>query len=130
MCAIRDVVTGFQMPGTDIPGFQRKAVEIAVAGIYDLRSHHDDVVAPVLRFWKIWDVEGLAPTASRPDRARCLHGRLGQAGVPLRGQARHPEVPDEHRLTQPDPGSHTGIPGSRSAPPRGGSGPGRGRGGR
>ena len=59
MCAIRDVVTGFQMPGTDIPGFQRKAVEIAVAGIYDLRSHHDDVVAPVLRFWKIWDIEGL-----------------------------------------------------------------------
>ncbi|MFW5471389.1 acyl-ACP desaturase [Knoellia sp. CPCC 206435] len=60
MMAIRDVVKGFQMPGTDIPGFQRKAVEMAVAGIYDLRQHRDDVVAPVLRFWKVWDVEGLS----------------------------------------------------------------------
>lgn len=60
MMAIRDVVKGFQMPGTDIPGFQRKAVEMAVAGLYDLRQHRDDVVAPVLRFWKIWDVEGLS----------------------------------------------------------------------
>lgn len=59
VAAVRDVVLGFQMPGTDIPGFQRKAIEMAVAGIYDLRSHRDDVVAPVLRFWKIWDVEGL-----------------------------------------------------------------------
>ena len=59
MMAIRDVVKGFAMPGTDIPGFQRKAVVMAVAGIYDLRLHRDDVVAPVLRFWKVWDVEGL-----------------------------------------------------------------------
>ncbi|PRY57097.1 acyl-[acyl-carrier-protein] desaturase [Knoellia remsis] len=59
MMAIRDVVKGFQMPGTDIPGFQRKAVEMAVAGIYDLRQHRDDVVAPVLRFWKVWDLENL-----------------------------------------------------------------------
>ena len=61
MAAIRDVVVGFQMPGTDIPGFQRKAVEMAVAGIYDLRIHHDDVIAPVLRYWKVWDVERLSP---------------------------------------------------------------------
>lgn len=60
MMAIRDVVKGFQMPGTDIPGFQRKAVEMAVAGIYDLRQHRDDVVAPVLRFWKVWDIESLS----------------------------------------------------------------------
>ncbi|HQF04658.1 MAG TPA: acyl-ACP desaturase, partial [Phycicoccus sp.] len=60
MVAIRDVVKGFQMPGTDIPGFQRKAVEMAVAGIYDLRIHRDEVLAPVMRFWKIWDLEGLA----------------------------------------------------------------------
>jgi len=52
-------VTNFAMPGTDIPGFQRKAVEIALAGIYDLRSHKDEVVAPVLRYWKVWDLEGL-----------------------------------------------------------------------
>ena len=59
MRAITDVVTAFQMPGTDIAGFQRKAVEMAIAGVYDLRQHRDDVVAPVLRFWNVFEVEGL-----------------------------------------------------------------------
>ncbi|HET6698055.1 MAG TPA: acyl-ACP desaturase [Nocardioidaceae bacterium] len=59
MRAITDVVTTFAMPGTDIAGFQRKAVQMAVAGVYDLRQHKDDVVAPVLRFWNVFDVEGL-----------------------------------------------------------------------
>jgi acyl-[acyl-carrier-protein] desaturase len=59
MRAITDVVTTFQMPGTDIAGFQRKAVEMAIAGVYDLRQHRDDVVAPVLRYWKVFEIEGL-----------------------------------------------------------------------
>ncbi|MGN6576742.1 MAG: acyl-ACP desaturase [Nocardioides sp.] len=59
MRAITDVVTTFAMPGTDIAGFQRKAVQMAVAGVYDLRQHKDDVVAPVLRFWNVFDIEGL-----------------------------------------------------------------------
>ncbi|MCW2781065.1 MAG: fatty acid desaturase type 2 [Marmoricola sp.] len=59
MPAIRDVVKTFQMPGTDIAGFQRKAVEMAIAGVYDIRQHRDDVVAPVLRFWGVFDIEGL-----------------------------------------------------------------------
>jgi len=53
MCAIRDEVLGFSMPGMTMPGFQENAILIAKAGIYDLRIHHDDVVQPVLRFWKI-----------------------------------------------------------------------------
>jgi acyl-[acyl-carrier-protein] desaturase len=60
MRAIADVVKTFAMPGTGIPGFQRKAVEMAVAGIYDLRQHRDDVVMPVLRFWRVFDIEGLS----------------------------------------------------------------------
>ncbi|WP_427384124.1 acyl-ACP desaturase [Janibacter sp. G56] len=63
--AVRDVVKNFAMPGTDIPGFQRKAVEMAAAGIYDLRQHKDDVVAPVLRYWKFWDIEGLGAEAEQ-----------------------------------------------------------------
>ncbi len=59
MRAVTDVVTAFQMPGTDIAGFQRKAVEMAIAGVYDLRQHRDDVVAPVLRYWKVFEMEGL-----------------------------------------------------------------------
>ncbi len=59
MRAITDVVTTFEMPGSDIKGFQRKAVEMAVAGVYDLRQHRDEVVMPVLRFWKVFELEGL-----------------------------------------------------------------------
>jgi acyl-[acyl-carrier-protein] desaturase len=32
-------------------------LEIAMAGIYDLRQHRDAVVLPVLRFWNIWERE-------------------------------------------------------------------------
>jgi acyl-[acyl-carrier-protein] desaturase len=59
--AITEVVKTFQMPGTDIAGFQRKAVEMAIAGVYDIRQHRDDVVAPVLRYWKVFELEGLGP---------------------------------------------------------------------
>ena len=59
MRAITDVVKGFQMPGSDIAGFQRKAVEMAIAGVYDIRQHRDDVVSPVLRYWKVFELEGL-----------------------------------------------------------------------
>jgi acyl-[acyl-carrier-protein] desaturase len=55
MQAITQVVKRFQMPGYDLPGFQRKALEIAMAGIYDLRQHRDNVVMPVLNQWQVWD---------------------------------------------------------------------------
>jgi acyl-[acyl-carrier-protein] desaturase len=55
MRAIADVVTNFDMPGANMPGFGRKAVQIALAGIYDLQQHLDDVVAPVLRAWNVFD---------------------------------------------------------------------------
>jgi acyl-[acyl-carrier protein] desaturase len=57
--AIADEVAGFVMPGAVVPGFARKAVQIAQAGIYDLRVHHDDVIMPLLRFWRIFDTRGL-----------------------------------------------------------------------
>ncbi len=59
MMAIRDVVKDFQMPGSTIEGFTRRSLAIAMAGIYDLRIHRDEVLAPVMRQWKIWDLEGL-----------------------------------------------------------------------
>jgi acyl-[acyl-carrier-protein] desaturase len=60
MVSILKVVRNFEMPGTGIPGFQRKAVEMAVEGIYDLRQHKDEVLAPILRFWKVFELEGLS----------------------------------------------------------------------
>jgi acyl-[acyl-carrier-protein] desaturase len=63
--AIVDEVVGFQMPGAGIAGFMRKAAEMAKAGIYDLRSHRDDVLLPILRHWRIFDREGLDAAAEQ-----------------------------------------------------------------
>lgn len=56
--AITDEVAGFAMPGTGIPGFVRRAAIVARAGIYDLRVHRDEVVTPLLRFWKVFEIAG------------------------------------------------------------------------
>ncbi len=56
-------VLAFDMPGTAIPGYLRKAALMARAGIYDLRLHHDEVLMPILRHWRIFEREGLTPSA-------------------------------------------------------------------
>ncbi|MFJ5674922.1 acyl-ACP desaturase [Streptomyces sp. NPDC093097] len=61
MCAVRDVVTGFRMPGHGMPGFERAAARMALGGIYNLRIHHDEVLQPVLRFLKVLERGGLGP---------------------------------------------------------------------
>jgi acyl-[acyl-carrier-protein] desaturase len=63
MEAIRDEVVGFTMPGAGMADFVRSSVIIAKAGIYDLRLHHDDVVMPVLRHWRVFDRAGFGPRA-------------------------------------------------------------------
>lgn len=63
--AICDEVAGFAMPGTGIPQFARRAAIIAKAGIYDLRVHRDDVVNPLLRFWGVFELEGLGPEGEK-----------------------------------------------------------------
>ncbi|MEO6713669.1 MAG: acyl-ACP desaturase [Mycobacteriales bacterium] len=63
--AIREEIVGFAMPGTGIRGFQRKSVMIAIAGIYDLRIHHDEVVWPLLRQWNFFELDGLDPDAEK-----------------------------------------------------------------
>jgi acyl-[acyl-carrier protein] desaturase len=61
--ALWDVVSSFEMPGSTIEGFTRRSLKIALAGIYDLRIHRDEVLNPILRHWKIFDLEGLSPEA-------------------------------------------------------------------
>ena len=67
MESIRDEIVGFQMPGANMPNYTRAAVAIAKAGIYDLRLHYDDVVMPILRFWKVLERTDLGP---RGEQAR------------------------------------------------------------
>jgi acyl-[acyl-carrier-protein] desaturase len=81
MEAIRDEVVGFEMPGAGMSNFARNAMTIAKAGIYDLRLHHDEVVMPVLRYWKVFDRTDLGARgeAAREDLARFLGGLDEQA---------------------------------------------------
>lgn len=57
--AIVDEVIGFEMPGAGMKQFLTKSAQIANAGIYDLRIHHDDIVWPLLRHWRVFQLEGL-----------------------------------------------------------------------
>jgi acyl-[acyl-carrier-protein] desaturase len=71
--AIVDEVLAFQMPGAGIPGFVRKAAAIAKAGIYDLRVHRDEVLMPILRHWKLFELEGLDAAAEDARRRLAEH---------------------------------------------------------
>ena len=98
MAAIAREVINFQMPGSTMPGFADNALTIAKAGIYDLRSHLDDVVRPVLRFWRVFERDDLDGDGARArdelaafldlveDKAsyyeRRREERLAEAGAP------------------------------------------------
>jgi len=61
VAAIRDEVIGFTMPGAGMTDFAENSILIAKAGIYDLRIHHDEVLQPVLRFWRVFERCDLGP---------------------------------------------------------------------
>jgi acyl-[acyl-carrier-protein] desaturase len=56
-------IMAFEMPGHGLSGFRRKAASMAVAGIYDLRIHHDQILMPIVRRLRIFEREGLTPAA-------------------------------------------------------------------
>ena len=69
--AVADEVIGFEMPGSGMENFTRKAAQMAKAGIYDLRVHHDDVLWPLLNHWGIFELTGLDASAElRRDELR------------------------------------------------------------
>jgi len=92
--AIVDEVLAFQMPGAGIPGFMRKAAQMAKAGIYDLRVHRDEVVMPMLLHWGIFELAGLDGAAEEArlrlsehlerldDSIRRFEERLAMSSVP------------------------------------------------
>jgi acyl-[acyl-carrier-protein] desaturase len=71
--AIVDEVIEFEMPGAGIPNFLRKAAEIAKAGIYDLRVHRDEVLLPILRYWRVFELTGLDAAAEEARRRLAEH---------------------------------------------------------
>ncbi|MBS9532408.1 acyl-ACP desaturase [Mycobacterium sp. M1] len=65
MNSLHRVLDNFQMPGYVVPEFRRKAVIIAVGGVYDPRIHLDDVVMPVLKKWRILERTDFTGEAAR-----------------------------------------------------------------
>ena len=70
MDALLTEVVGFQMPGTGIPGFVRRAAVIARAQIYDLHVHREQVLTPLLGYWRVFERE-------LPPEAEAVRDQLG-----------------------------------------------------
>lgn len=64
MKALHLILRNFQMPGFQVPEFRRKAVIIAMGGVYDPRIHLDEVVMPVLKKWRIFEREDFTGEAA------------------------------------------------------------------
>jgi acyl-[acyl-carrier-protein] desaturase len=81
MRAVANEVINFEMPGANMASFRKNSTIIAKAGIYDLRLHHDEVVAPILRFWKVFERTDFGPAGeqAREELAQFLAGLDAQA---------------------------------------------------
>jgi acyl-[acyl-carrier-protein] desaturase len=64
MKSLHRVLRFFKMPGYTVPEFRRKAVIIAVGGVYDPRIHLDDVVMPIMKKWRIFEREDFTGEAA------------------------------------------------------------------
>ena len=73
------VFDNFQMPGVAMPNFLRRSIQVAKAGVYNLRIHHDRVLQPIIKEWDIEGLTGLSPEAEELQEkimelpARILH---------------------------------------------------------
>jgi acyl-[acyl-carrier-protein] desaturase len=61
---IYSTFANFEMPGTGIPGFRRRSLDMARAGVYNLRIHLDNIVRPLLDQWGIEKLTGLSSRAA------------------------------------------------------------------
>jgi len=96
MLAIERQVTGFSMPGADMPAFNDRAKRMAQAGVYNFRIHLDQILSRVLlKHWRVDRVQGLSDEAERA-RERTLAfmakldrvaSRLDERSVPVEAAA-------------------------------------------
>ena len=97
--AIETQVRGFEMPGTGIPDFGAHAKAIANAGIYDIASHSEHILEPVVRRqWGLESIEGLNPEAEEA-RSRALRHMDKVARVGRRMAARRAERQEDLAAT-------------------------------
>jgi acyl-[acyl-carrier-protein] desaturase len=100
--AITAEVLAFDMPGTAIPGYLRKAAQLARAGVYDLRIHHDEVLWPMLRHWRIFERGGLDAEAEAA-RDRLGDYLRGLDASARRFEERRAKSMRTQRLDDPEP---------------------------
>ena len=73
------VMAGFEMPGTAIPQFRRRAVEMAKLGVYNVRIHLENVITPLLKYWNVEAMTGLSPVgAAAQERLMALQVELNE----------------------------------------------------
>jgi acyl-[acyl-carrier-protein] desaturase len=92
MKSLHRVLRNFKMPGYTVPEFRRKAVVIAVGGVYDPRIHLDDVVKPVLKKWSIFEREDFTGEAAE------MRDDLGELVKELEDTCDKFEIAKERRL--------------------------------
>jgi len=92
MMSLHRVLRNFKMPGYTVPEFRRKAVIIAVGGVYDPRIHLDDVVMPVLKKWRIFEREDFTGEAAE------MRDDLGKLVEELEDTCQKFEIAKERRL--------------------------------
>ncbi len=92
MTSLHRVLRNFKMPGYTVPEFRRKAVAIAVGGVYDPRIHLDDVVMPVLKKWRIFEREDFTGEAAG------MRDDLGKLVEELEEACQKFEIAKERRL--------------------------------
>ena len=126
--SVYHILKNFKMPGFTVPAFRRKAVVIAMGGVYDPRIHLDDVVMPVLKKWRIFERDGTSPA-----RAPAATNWQAHRGTPRRPASKF-EVPSSAssiatsgspRRSRHEGGSwpgHLGMPSPRQCQPGCGSG--------
>jgi acyl-[acyl-carrier-protein] desaturase len=73
MKALHKILLNFKMPGFLVPEFRRKALMIAVGGVYDIRIHLDEVVMPVLKKWRILERDDFTGDAARMQEDIAAH---------------------------------------------------------
>jgi acyl-[acyl-carrier-protein] desaturase len=92
MRSLHRVLVNFKMPGFTVPEFRRKAVVIAVGGVYDPRIHLEDVVRPVLKKWRIFEREEFTGEAAQ------MRDELGKLVEELEETCERFEVAKQRRL--------------------------------
>ena len=94
MIGIERAVRNFAMPGTGIENFDALAKEIAKAGIYDFKIHHEQILVPViLRHWKVADVTGLSTEGEKAREALIKRiDKIGRVAGRLAAKAEEPTL--------------------------------------